>query len=778
MLASASRRTSYGVVSFLLLLFFTALVIQYRDTSRSSLESMLHTAQPTGAETKTPEKPTESPSSTPQAGPGARPHVTSLGRISRLHYLVPTTLVKPPVCAVVASALVNRFPIPVLVGYKATGEFDAKAAHIAKLRAITRYLHGPTAGEDDDLVIVVDGFDVLAQIPAETLIQRYFDVAAAADQRLADQRGLTVEEVHSKGLRQTVLWGTDKGCFPSSGNGDEKQRDPRCWLVPFSTLPRYVWGPETGTGGLPFSDSRFVNSGTVIGPLGDLRTLIDATLALIEDTFDPEYKYHNSDQYYVSTLYARQEYQRALDLNDGVFPGGRDDYTFPEPRRDGHDVTDATTKSSCAASASLRRLFDALLDDERPVDSARAWIAGLRLGTNTATRHIYAFYHNTCSKKAFVDKYYDSWFFPVLRPLLRAAVRAIQADEPIHPRPIDGRIWVVAHRYPENVELEDEFGGVFTDAADEPFIPLQKLCSGEAAPVIGTKKPVKKPEKQAAKLEAKPDVKPELKPEMKPQDKAETKPEEKPQVTPEQKPETKQEDKPVDKPEEKPEGKPEDTSAGKPDDKQEKPKENPGEQPKEMPEGKPEERPAEKPEDKPQEKPEDKPKDGHHDLDDSKAVNPQAQPCVLILPPLPSVSHAAQTSQSWLSIPHSHWQACVSPDAPNSPSHAQVKCSRVPARPTVAAGGTFGFVRTRSKPSLIAGLTLGTSFAFAGYLLKKNKDYGAELALGSSVVLLGAGAQRLIATQAKSRPAIGLTVAGALSTFYYQKKFREFRFGV
>ncbi|CRK22088.1 hypothetical protein BN1723_012567 [Verticillium longisporum] len=494
MLASASRRTSYGVVSFLLLLFFTALVIQYRDTSRSSLESMLHTAQPTGAETKTPEKPTESPSSTPQAGPGARPHVTSLGRISRLHYLVPTTLVKPPVCAVVASALVNRFPIPVL--------------------------------------------------------------------------------------------------------------------------------------------------------------------------------------------------------------------------------------------------------------------------------------------KAFVDKYYDSWFFPVLRPLLRAAVRAIQADEPIHPRPIDGRIWVVAHRYPENVELEDEFGGVFTDAADEPFIPLQKLCSGEAAPVIGTKKPVKKPEKQAAKLEAKPDVKPELKPEMKPQDKAETKPEEKPQVTPEQKPETKQEDKPVDKPEEKPEGKPEDTSAGKPDDKQEKPKENPGEQPKEMPEGKPEERPAEKPEDKPQEKPEDKPKDGHHDLDDSKAVNPQAQPCVLILPPLPSVSHAAQTSQSWLSIPHSHWQACVSPDAPNSPSHAQVKCSRVPARPTVAAGGTFGFVRTRSKPSLIAGLTLGTSFAFAGYLLKKNKDYGAELALGSSVVLLGAGAQRLIATQAKSRPAIGLTVAGALSTFYYQKKFREFRFGV
>ncbi|KDN60647.1 putative transmembrane protein 14C [Colletotrichum sublineola] len=123
----------------------------------------------------------------------------------------------------------------------------------------------------------------------------------------------------------------------------------------------------------------------------------------------------------------------------------------------------------------------------------------------------------------------------------------------------------------------------------------------------------------------------------------------------------------------------------------------------------------------------------------------------------------------------------------------------------LAGGGTFGFYRTRSKPSLIAGLTLGASFACAGpappprpvllprvawilpltystlsigYLLKKNKDYGAELALGSSVLLLGAGAQRMIATQAKSPPAIGLSVAGALSTYYYQKKFREFRFGV
>jgi hypothetical protein len=164
-------------------------------------------------------------------------------------------MIKPPVCAVVASALVNRYPIPTIVGYKGEGEYDAKKAHIAKLRATKRYLYSPAGAEKDDLVIIMDGFDVLAQIPVEIVIERYFDLIAEADQKLADQRGITVEEVHSRGLRHTLLWGTDKGCFPTGGE------DPRCWLVLFSNLPQYKWGPKTDNGELVFSDSRFLNPG-------------------------------------------------------------------------------------------------------------------------------------------------------------------------------------------------------------------------------------------------------------------------------------------------------------------------------------------------------------------------------------------------------------------------------------------------------------------------------------------------------------------------------------
>lgn len=102
------------------------------------------------------------------------------------------------------SALANRYSIPTILGYRGETFLDAQKAHIAKLRAIKEYLH-KAGGASDDLVIIVDGFDVLAQLPSESMIQRYFTLMAEADQRLADQRGIDVKELHRAGLRQTLL---------------------------------------------------------------------------------------------------------------------------------------------------------------------------------------------------------------------------------------------------------------------------------------------------------------------------------------------------------------------------------------------------------------------------------------------------------------------------------------------------------------------------------------------------------------------------------------------
>lgn len=67
---------------------------------------------------------------------------------------------------------------------------------------------------------------------------------------------------------------------------------------------------------------------------------------------------------------------------------------------------------------------------------------------------------------------------------------------------------------------------------------------------------------------------------------------------------------------------------------------------------------------------------------------------------------------------------------------------------------------------------------WSGYLIKQNRDNGTELALGNSLLLLGSAVPRIIKTKARAPVPLALGAAGGLATYYYQKKVREFRYGV
>lgn len=65
-----------------------------------------------------------------------------------------------------------------------------------------------------------------------------------------------------------------------------------------------------------------------------------------------------------------------------------------------------------------------------------------------------------------------------------------------------------------------------------------------------------------------------------------------------------------------------------------------------------------------------------------------------------------------------------------------------------------------------------------GYRIKQNLDYGTELALGNSVMLMGSAVPRIIKTGGRAPVPLALGATGVLATWYYQQKVREFRYGV
>lgn len=64
-----------------------------------------------------------------------------------------------------------------------------------------------------------------------------------------------------------------------------------------------------------------------------------------------------------------------------------------------------------------------------------------------------------------------------------------------------------------------------------------------------------------------------------------------------------------------------------------------------------------------------------------------------------------------------------------------------------AGGGTMGYVRTGSVPSIVAGVTVGTLYLIGGYRIQNKLSYGVELALLASIVLAGSSIPRAIRSQ-------------------------------
>lgn len=92
----------------------------------------------------------------------------------------------------------------------------------------------------------------------------------------------------------------------------------------------------------------------------------------------------------------------------------------------------------------------------------------------------------------------------------------------------------------------------------------------------------------------------------------------------------------------------------------------------------------------------------------------------------------------------------------------------------LCAGGLAGFVRARSKPSLFAGVGLGTLMLVSGYIIQKGNDLeGHTLALVTSGLVVAGTLPRAVKTQ-KVVPA-AVAFVGLVSALYQGQKVREWR---
>ncbi|PSR74322.1 hypothetical protein PHLCEN_2v9939 [Hermanssonia centrifuga] len=80
-------------------------------------------------------------------------------------------------------------------------------------------------------------------------------------------------------------------------------------------------------------------------------------------------------------------------------------------------------------------------------------------------------------------------------------------------------------------------------------------------------------------------------------------------------------------------------------------------------------------------------------------------------------------------------------------------------------GGITGFVRTRSIPSLVAGVGVGLLYLWSADSIRRGTGNGLEGALGASALLLLSSLPRV---SKGPIPAV-LTVTSAASAYYYGK---------
>ncbi|KAM0716513.1 hypothetical protein Q7P37_007958 [Cladosporium fusiforme] len=235
---------------------------------------------------------------------------------SNLHVFIPASKPDPNLCKAIVSGNVLGYPSPTIINWDQDFNdpaFVEGGSHLAKIKGTAEHLNSLDETHDDDLVLMVDGYDAWIQLRPQTLVDRYYEINRRAVERIASEFGnSSIEDLE---ISQQIIFGCQKRCWPWGEN------DPPCYAVPESTLPADIYGPETDTDvddeANPYIKyrQRFLNSGVAIGTVGAMRKLFQQALAQA-----PQDANFGSDQYILSHIFGDQELYREIVRRDAGEP--------------------------------------------------------------------------------------------------------------------------------------------------------------------------------------------------------------------------------------------------------------------------------------------------------------------------------------------------------------------------------------------------------------------------------------------------------------------------
>ncbi|KAF3353768.1 hypothetical protein VdG1_08074 [Verticillium dahliae VDG1] len=165
----------------------------------------------------------------------------------------------------------------------------------------------------DDLVLIVDAYDVWFQLPPRVLIERFLAQNAAADARILAGWSPDAPDAIAAPT-QRVIVSTQKKCWPRPRDGHETH----CDVLPESTARADLYGPETDKGNpdrdghaLHRTRPRYINSGAVLGRADDVLRTFRRAYAKVREGQDAG-KNLFSDQGILGEILGQQEVWRTM----------------------------------------------------------------------------------------------------------------------------------------------------------------------------------------------------------------------------------------------------------------------------------------------------------------------------------------------------------------------------------------------------------------------------------------------------------------------------------